>query len=96
MYTLEQLRRHRDSIQKIGNRYGVRRIQLFGSVVRGDAGPKSDVDFLVDIEPGRSLLDQAGFMQDVEDLLGCPIDVVVEGGVNPRLAARIHHEAEPL
>jgi len=96
MYTLEQLRRHRDSIHAIGKRYGVRSIQLFGSVVRGDAGSRSDIDFLVDIEPGRSLMDQAGFMLDVEELLGCPVDVVVEGGINPRLQDRIHHEAQPL
>lgn len=96
MYTLEQLRKHRDSIHTIGKRYGVRRIQLFGSVARGEAGSQSDIDLLVDIEPGRSLLDQAGFTQDVEDLLGCPVDVVVEGGINPRLQARIHHEAKPL
>lgn len=96
MYTLEKLRRHRDSIHAIGKRYGVRSIQLFGSVVRGEASPRSDIDFLVDIEPGRSLMDQAGFMLDVEELLGCPVDVVVEGGINPRLKERIHHEAQPL
>jgi predicted nucleotidyltransferase len=77
-------------------RYGVRRIRLFGSVVRGEEKPESDLDVLVAFEQGRSLLDQIGFEQDLEALLGCKVEVVVEGGISPYLEPGILREAVPL
>jgi predicted nucleotidyltransferase len=76
--------------------YGIRRVRLFGSVARGEAGPESDLDVLVDVEVGRSLLDLVGFEQDLEALLGRRVDVVTEGGLSPYLEARILQEAIPL
>jgi predicted nucleotidyltransferase len=96
MTRIEQIRNKRDAIFRLAARYGVRKVRLFGSVVRGESGPNSDVDVLVDIEPGRSLLDQVGFEQDLEALLGCEVDVVVEGGISPYLETRILQEAQPL
>jgi predicted nucleotidyltransferase len=96
MNRIEQIRSNRDAIFRLAARYGIRKVRLFGSVVRGESGPNSDVDVLVDIEPGRSLLDQVGFEQDLESLLGCKVDVVVEGGISPYLETRILQEAQQI
>ena len=93
---LQQIRDQRDVILRLAAQYGIRSVRLFGSVVRGEARADSDVDVLIDFEPGRSLLDQVGFEQDLEALLGCKVDVVVEGGLSPYLQDRILHEARPL
>jgi len=57
----------------------------FGSTARGEAGPASDVDLLVEMEQGRTLLDLVGFWQDVEELLGCRVDVITDGGISPQV-----------
>lgn len=90
------LKDKRDEIFELAQKYGGCNVRLFGSVVRGDARPDSDVDFLVKMDDGRSLLDLVGFSQDVEDLLGRKVDVVSEGGVSPYLRDRIFAEAIPL
>jgi predicted nucleotidyltransferase len=71
-------------------------VRVFGSVARGEAAVGSDVDFLVDMEEGRSLLDLVGFWQDLEELLGCRVDVITDGGVSPYLRDRIYAEVIPL
>jgi len=76
-----ELMSKRDQILKIAAKRGAKRIRLFGSAARGDSGPGSDVDFLVEFEPGRSLLDQGGLLMDLRELLGCKVDVVSEGGL---------------
>ena len=70
------LRRHREAILSVAVRHGARNVRVFGSVARGDARPDSDLDLLVDLEPGRSLLDHVALIQDLEDLLGRKVDVV--------------------
>ena len=86
----------RDAILRLTAQHGARNVRVFGSAARGDAGPESDFDLLVDLEPGRTLLDHIGLWQDLEELLGRPVDVVVEGGISPYLRDRILAEAEPL
>lgn len=86
---------HREAILAIAARHGADNLRLFGSVARGKSDP-NDVDVLVELQPGRSLLDQVGLQQDLEELLGCPVDVVVEGGISPYLEERILAEAVPL
>lgn len=76
----ELLRRYRSEILRAAAAAGARNVRVFGSVARGQADPNSDVDFLVDLEPGRSLLDVGGLQMDLERLLGRPVDVVTEGG----------------
>ena len=93
---LEQIRRRRIEIERIAKRYGAHDVRIFGSVARGEAKPESDVDVLVSFEPERSLLDVAGFEQDLEELLGCEVDVVEVGGISPYIEDRILAEAVPL
>jgi predicted nucleotidyltransferase len=92
--TLDELRARRDEILEVASRHGVSNIRVFGSVARGEARRGSDVDFLVDIEKGRSLFDLGGFYADLEDLLGCAIDLGTD--VKPRLREHIEAEAVPL
>jgi predicted nucleotidyltransferase len=91
--TIEMLRRRREEILAIAARYGVRTIRVFGSIARGDAGPGSDVDFVVEFEPGRSLLDHGGLIMDLQDALGCKVDVVSARGLRDRMRARVDAES---
>ena len=90
------LRSKRDEILRLAERYGARNVRVFGSLVRGEATAESDVDLLVDMDPGRSLLDLVGLWQDLEDLLQCRVDVLTDGGLSPHLRDRIYAEAVPL
>jgi hypothetical protein len=90
------LRRNRDEILKLAATHGARNIRVFGSVARGEADEQSDVDFLVDLEPGRSLLDLGGLLMDMQDLLGRRVDVVTEKGLRPRIRDQVFREAVPL
>ena len=56
--------------------HDARAVRIFGSIARGDAGPGSELDVLVDMGDGPSLFEQAALQGDLEDLLGCPVDVV--------------------
>ena len=95
--TLEQLRlEKRDAILAIAAKYGASNVRIFGSVARGEADEKSDVDVLVDLESGRSLLDQGGLLMDLRELLGLKVDVATERGLKPRVRERILSEAVPL
>lgn len=94
--TLRDLEERRDGILAAAEPRGVRHVRVFGSVARGDAGDDSDVDLLVDLDQGRSLLDLGAFLMDIQDLLGCSVDVVTEAGLKPRLRARVLTEAVPL
>jgi hypothetical protein len=92
----ELLESRRNEIMDLAGKYGAKNLRIFGSTVRGEAGPASDVDLLVDMEEGRNLLDLVGFWQDLEELLGCRVDVISEGGISPYLRERIYAEALPL
>jgi len=86
----------REAILRLADQHGASNIRLLGSAARGEAGPASDVDLLVKMEEGRSLLDLVAFGQDMEELLGCRVDVITDGGVSPYLRDRIYAEAVPL
>lgn len=77
-------------------RHGARNVRVFGSMARGEAGPDSDVDLLVDIAPGRTLLDVIALEQDLKALLGRSVEVLTDGGLSPYLQQRILAEAAPL
>ena len=92
----EILREKRDDILRIAARHGASNVRVFGSVARGEAGAQSDVDFLVELERGRSLLDHAALMIDLESLLGRRVDVATERGLKPQIRAYILQEAVRL
>ena len=94
--TQEFLRSRRDAILEIARRYGAHDLRIFGSVARRQSTEESDVDFLVRFDPERSLLDHAGLIADLEDLLGVKVDVVSEGGMGERFRVRVLSEAVPL
>ena len=86
----------RDVILALAARHGARNVRLFGSVSRDEAGPQSDVDILVDLEPGRSLFDLGGLLMDLEDLLGRKVDVVTEKGLHWYIRDKVLKEAVRL
>lgn len=86
----------RTEILETARRHGARNVRIFGSVARGDDDERSDLDFLVEMEPGRSLLDHAGLLLDLEELLGCKVDVLSEKGIKTRMRERVLREARPL
>ncbi|OFW56526.1 MAG: nucleotidyltransferase [Candidatus Solincola sediminis] len=89
----EILENKRSAILDIAARHGALNIRVFGSVSRSEAGPESDVDFLIELEPGRTLLDHAALYLELKQLLGCEVDVVTEKGLRPRIRDRVLKEA---
>jgi len=71
-------------------------VRVFGSVARGENRPDSDIDFLVNLEAGRSLLDLARLLRELNNLLGYPVDVITEAGLRPRIKPQVLKEARPL
>lgn len=96
MEVSELIKEKREEILKIAALHGARNVRVFGSVARGDACASSDIDLLVDMEPGRSLLDRGELIADLRDLLGRKVDVVTEEGVYWLLKRKILKEARPL
>ena len=90
------LKNKRKDILRIASKYGARNVRIFGSMARGEAKEDSDIDFLVDMEPGRSLFDLGGLLMDLQNLLAQKVDVVTEKGLRPRIRDRVLKEALPL
>lgn len=93
---LLQVQEKRQEILKIAAKHGAYNVRIFGSVARGEADEHSDVDFLVELEPERSLFDLGGVLMDLENLLGCKVDVVTVRGLRKRIRERVLKEAVPL
>ena len=95
--TLDALRARRDELLEIAANRGASNLRVFGSVARGEARPDSDIDFLVDLDPQRTLFDLSGLILDLEEALGRKVDVV-ESGIRPPvgITERIQREAVPL
>jgi hypothetical protein len=89
-------RARREDILRICARYGARNVRVFGSAARGQTDERSDLDLLVEMEPGRSLFDLGGLQYELERLLGCRVDVVTERGLKARIRDRVLREAVPL
>lgn len=90
------LQHRRPEILSLAARHGAKNVRLFGSVARGEDSPESDIDFLVDMEPGRSLLDIAALKLDLEDLLKRSVDIVTATSIHWLLRRRILREARAL
>jgi len=97
MLTLDTLRREkRAEILHRAEMHGCRNVRVFGSVATGESRADSDVDFLVDLDQGRGLLDLGGLLSDLQDLLGVEVDLVESGSVHPYIRDRVLAEAVPL
>ncbi len=92
----ELLTEKREDILRLAARYGAANVRIFGSVARGQAGPESDIDFLIDMEPGRTLFDLGGLLYELRELLGIPVDVVPEKGLRDNVRSNVIKEAVPL
>lgn len=93
---IETLRQDREIILQIAGLYHAENVRLFGSVARGEDHADSDIDFLVDFQPGATLFDQVGLIDALSRQLGHKVDVVSSRGVNPHLSQRILQEAVRL
>ena len=95
--TLEDLlKEKREAILRICANHGARNVRVFGSVARGEADAQSDIDLIVEFEPERSLLDHAALWLELQDILGCKLEVVSDRGIKPRIRERVLREAIPL
>lgn len=92
----ELLEEKREDILRIAAKRGAYNVRVFGSVARGQDDSKSDIDLLVDLEPGRSLFDLGGLLMDLQELLDHKVDVVTERGLRERIRERVLKEAIPL
>ena len=90
------LQKYRQEILNLANRHGAREVRVFDSLARGEGSETSDLDLLVTLNEGRSLLDLVGLKQDLEDLVHRPVDVVTERALSPYLRERVLSEAVPL
>ncbi len=90
------LKGKRDEILHIAARHGAYNVRVFGSAARGEAGPESDVDFLVEVGPERTPFFPGGLLADLEELLGCKVDIVTEDGLHWYIRERVIKEAVPL
>jgi predicted nucleotidyltransferase len=92
----ELVNEKRGEILRIAEANGARRVRVFGSIAHGTARPDSDLDLLVDLKPGSTLLDLVAIKQDVEDLLGRPVHVLTEAAVSPYIREEVLRNAVPL
>jgi len=92
----ELIKTKREDILRTTAKYGAYNVRVFGSVARGEADEKSDIDLLVDMEPHRSLLELAGLLIELEELLGHNVDVVPEDCLRARIEERVLKEAVAL
>ncbi len=90
------LKSKREQVLALAAKHGAYNVRVFGSVARGEAGPASDIDFLIEPNPSWSLLDHIRFKQALEELLGIRVDVVTDKTLHPRIRARVLKEAVKL
>lgn len=86
----------KEEILALAGRYGAYNVRIFGSAARGQAEDDSDIDFLVDLEPDRSLFDLGGFLMELQDLLGARVDILTEKGLHWYIRDRVISEAVRL
>ncbi len=86
----------RQDILRLAAQHGATHVRVFGSLARGEARPDSDVDILITLDPDRSLLDLVALKQDLEDLLGCKVDVVTEAAVSRYIRPQVLQDAVAL
>ncbi len=96
MYLDDLLREKREDILRLAKEYGAYNVRVFGSVARGEADENSDIDFLVDMEKGRTLFDLGGLLMDLQEILNCKVDVATEKILRERIRDSVLKDAVPL
>ncbi len=94
--TLSEIRAQREAILRVASRHGAHNVRLFGSTARGTARTDSDIDLLVDLEPGRTLLDLGGMSIEMQGVIGARVDVAIDRILRPEVRVQILSEAIPL
>jgi uncharacterized protein len=94
--TLQTLRERREDILALAQKHGASNVRVFGSVARGEADAASDVDFLVDFDPKKSLFDLGALLMDLQDLLEVEVDVVPEDWMRPQVRELAMQDVVPL
>ena len=90
------LRKNRRKILETAARYGASNVRIFGSVARGEEDEASDIDFLVNLAPDRSLLDLGGLLYELQQILGVDVDVVTDDGLRARVRDKVLSDAVEL
>jgi len=90
------LKEKKSDVLAIAAKYGAHNVRIFGSVARGDASAKSDIDLLVKLDRGRTLLDHVRLVRELESLLGCKVDLATENSLKPGIRDRVLSESVPL
>lgn len=94
---LDKLREQREDILRIARSHGAFNVRVFGSVVRGEETPESDIDFLIDYDREKTTpWFPGGLLMDWQDLLGRKVDVLTEDGISPLIREQVLSEAKPL
>ena len=96
MVALNDIKARRDEILRICELHGGYNVRVFGSVARGESKPQSDLDLLVELDESHSLLDRIAIMQDLEEYLGCKVDVVSPRALHDMIREEVLREAVPL
>ena len=97
MTLLETLQEKREKVLEVASKHGAFNVRVFGSVVRGEDTPESDIDFLIDYDPEKvTPWFPGGLLMDLQDLLGRKVDVLTERGISPLIRERVLSEAKPL
>lgn len=96
MELTQLLHEKREDILRIAGKHGASNVRVFGSVARGEAGPESDVDLLVDLEPARSLMDISSMVVDLQELLGRSVDLAEPAGLHRLVREQVLSEAKAL
>jgi len=95
-FRARELRRHRRRLLDAARERGVLQVRVFGSLARGEDAPGGDIDLLVELEPGRTLLDLAAFRRDAEEILSIPVDVATPDMLKERIRTEVQVEATAL
>jgi predicted nucleotidyltransferase len=96
MAEIQIIQQRKNEILAVARNHGLVNVRLFGSIARGEETPDSDIDLLVDLEKGRTLLDLGGALIKLQELLGRKVDIVTERGLHWYLREKILKEAQPL
>ena len=96
MHLNDLLREKREDILRLAKEYGAYNVRVFGSVARGEADENSDIDFLVDMEQGRTLFDLGGLLMDLQETLNCKVDVATEKILRESVKNSVLKDAVPL